>query len=221
MIDKKYEVAVFDVDGTLLDTTEGVIAAVKYTIEEHGLLPLDESVLKTFIGPPIQESFKKAYSLEGDILQELATTFRNRYKDYDLLKAKPYDRIYEVLDKLVLNGIKIAVATYKRQDYAVAILKHFGFDKYSDILYGADHENKLKKVDIIENCMRSLGLIEYTKAVMIGDSSHDAIGAAMIGMDFIGVTYGFDFKTQEDVMKYKAIGSADSTIEILKYFNIK
>lgn len=221
MTDKKYEVAVFDVDGTLLDTTEGVIAAVRYTIEEHGLLPLDESVLKTFIGPPIQESFKRAYSLEGDILQELATTFRNRYKDYDLLKAKPYDGIYEVLNKLILNGIKIAVATYKRQDYAVAILKHFGFDKYSDVLYGADHENKLKKVDIIENCMRSLGLQEYTKAVMIGDSSHDAIGADMIGMDFIGVTYGFDFKTQEDVMKYKAIGSADSTIEILKYFNIK
>ncbi|MDO5381679.1 MAG: HAD hydrolase-like protein [Eubacteriales bacterium] len=212
---KKYEIAVFDVDGTLLDTTEGVLASVKYTINKMGFKPLSEDVLKTFIGPPIQDSFAKAYNLEGSILQEIATCFRNRYKDYELLKAVPYEGIYDVFDELSDRGVKLAVATYKRQDYAEAILKHFGFDRYTNILYGADHENKLKKVDIIEKCMIDLGVTDYSNAVMVGDSSHDAIGAEKIGMDFIGVTYGFDFRTPEDVAKFNSIGVATKPIELL------
>ena len=141
----KYEIAVFDVDGTLLDTTEGVLASVKYTIDKMGFEPLSEDVLKTFIGPPI----------------------------------------------------------------------HFGFDKYTNILYGADHNNKLKKVDIIEKCMVDLGVTDYSNAVMIGDSSHDAIGAEKIGMDFIGVTYGFDFRAPEDVYKFKAVGAAAMPLDLL------
>lgn len=211
----KYEIAVFDVDGTLLDTTEGVLASVKYTIDKMGFEPLSEDVLKTFIGPPIQDSFAKAYNLSGDILQDIATCFRNRYKDYELLKAVPYDGIYEVFDKLMERNVKLAVATYKRQDYAEAILKHFGFDKYTNILYGADHNNKLKKVDIIEKCMVDLGVTDYSNAVMIGDSSHDAIGAEKIGMDFIGVTYGFDFRAPGDVYKFKAVGAAAMPLDLL------
>lgn len=86
-----------------------------------------------------------------------------------------------MLNALSNKGIKLAVATYKRQDYAEAILKHFGFDKYTDILYGADHENKLKKMDIIKKCMDDLGVHDYSRAVMVGDSRHDAIGAQKIG----------------------------------------
>lgn len=211
----KYDIAVFDVDGTLLDTTEGVVSAVKYTIDKMGFEPLSENKLLEFIGPPIQDSFAKAYGLDGEILQDIATCFRNRYKDYDLLKAKPYDGIYDVFDKLLDNGVKLAVATYKRQDYAETILKHFGFDKYTNILYGADHENKLKKVDIIKKCMDDLGVTDYTRAVMIGDSDNDAIGAKQIGMDFIAVTYGFGFKSKKDVNLYAPHGVAGNTRDIV------
>lgn len=216
---KKYEIAVFDVDGTLLDTTEGVIAAVKYTIDEMGFVPLGDEQLRTFIGPPIQDSFARAYHLEGDILQTIATCFRNRYKDYELLKAVPYSGIYELLDELSDRGVKLAVATYKRQDYAETILRHFEFHRYTDILYGADHENKLKKVDIIRKCMDDMGIHDYRRAVMIGDSSHDAVGARQVGMDFIGVTYGFDFRTASDVYKFEAVGAADSPMDILQFFD--
>lgn len=216
----KYKIAIFDVDGTLLDTTEGVLAAASYTIKKHGLRALPREELLTFIGPPIQDSFRKHYGLEGGILQELATTFRNQYKDVDLLKAVPYEGIYEVCKALQEKGVQIAIATYKRQDYAETILKHFHFDDYSTIMYGADHENKLKKVDIIRKCIEDLGVTDYSQALMIGDSDNDAIGAESLGVDFLGVTYGFDFKTEEDVMSFKAIGSADTTRDILKYFKI-
>lgn len=217
-MNQHFDMVIFDVDGTLLDTSEGLKSSVNYTIKQHGLSPLSDEILDTFIGPPIQDSFAKAYGLEGEILQELATTFRDRYKEYDLLKAKPYEGIYEVFEKLCQKGIKLAIATYKRQDYAVAILKHFGFDRYTDIMYGGDHENKLKKRDIIEKCLTDMGISEYSNAVMIGDSDNDAIGAMNIGTKFIGVTYGYGFKNVEDVEKYPTIGVAKTPLELLKYF---
>ena len=121
--------AVFDVDGTLLDTSEGVLSSVIYTIKKHNLPAIDEKTLRTFIGPPIQDSFARVYGIQGNILQELATTFRNQYKDNDLLKAVPYDGIYKVFDALIAEGIKPAIATYKRQDYATIIMNYFGFNK--------------------------------------------------------------------------------------------
>ena len=112
------------------------------------------------------------------------------------------------------NGIRPAIATYKRQDYASEILLHFGFDRYTDIMYGADHENKLKKKDIIEKALIDMEISNYSDTVMIGDSDNDAIGAADIGMKFIGVTYGFGFKNAEDVRRFPNIGAAGSTKEL-------
>lgn len=214
---RKYDAVVFDVDGTLLDTTEGVVAAVEYTIAAMGLKTLKKQEILTFIGPPVQDSFRRIYGIEGERLQELATVFRDRYKEHELFKAKPYKGIYEVLDKINGQGIQIAVATYKRQDYAETILKHFGFDQYTSVIYGADHENKLKKVDIIEKCLQEIGLADRNRVVMVGDSSHDALGAERVGMHFLGVTYGFEFHSSSEVMQYAAVGSADTPKGILKY----
>ena len=121
----KYDIAIFDVDGTLLDTTEGVLASVERVIKERGLEPLEKEQLLTFIGPPIHDSFAKAYGLSGPILQEMADEFRTYYKDEYLYLATPYEGIYEAMNRLSELGIKIAVATYKREDYARMILEYF------------------------------------------------------------------------------------------------
>ena len=215
---KKYEIAVFDVDGTLLDTREGVLESVKHTIQKFGMDMPEPEVLRSFIGPPIQDSFAKTYHLDKAQADEMAAEFRLVYKDKYLFCAEPYEGIYELMDELIKRGVKVAVATYKRQDYAENILRHFKFDQYSNVLYGADFEGKLKKVDIIRKCMVDLGSTDYSNAVMIGDSWHDANGAEQIGVDFIGVTYGFDFRTDEDVRKCTCIGSADTPLEVLKFF---
>lgn len=212
---KRYEAVIFDVDGTLLDTTEGVLNSVKYAMREKSLeIPSDE-YLRSFIGPPIQNSFAKLYGLEGKELQELTDLFRNRYKRTELLKAKPYDGLFEVLSNLKNAGIKIGIATYKREDYAITLLKHFGFDKYTDVMHGADNNNVLKKKDIIELCLKEMGVEDYKRAVMIGDSDNDALGADHIGIEFVGVTYGFDFAKPEDVQQFPSIGCVDKPIDLL------
>ena len=213
-MEKRYKLAVYDLDGTLLDTAEGVLAAAKYTIKQFGFRELDDNQMNSFIGPPIQESFAKAYHLEGDILQDIATVFRNRYKNADLLKAVPYDGIYDSLQSLQDNGIKLAVATYKREDYALKILEYFGFDKYFDVMHGADHNNVLRKADIVEKCINEIGMIEKKSVVLVGDTVSDETGAKKVGIDFIGVTYGFGYHDIQARDKAGAIGFASSPLDV-------
>lgn len=207
----KYELVVFDLDGTLLNTAEGIEAAVQYTIETSGLPNLTQEQIGTFIGPPIQDSFSRVYGItDKERLQELATIFRNRYKDFELFKAKPYEGIYEVCDRLFMSGVRMAVATYKREDYAISIMKYFGFDRYMESIYGGDHENKLKKADIIKKCLSG-----NMSAVMIGDTMHDAAGAREVGIDFIGVTYGFGFREKNEIVKLQCAGAAAVPAELV------
>ena len=213
----RYDLAVFDLDGTLLDTRGGVLSAVKYTINEFGYEMSDEDTLRTFIGPPVQEGFSRVYGLEGPILQEIATVFRNFYSTKTLLEAELYDGMTELFEEMIKRGITPAVATYKREDYALKLLRHFGFDRYTDVMFGGDHENKLKKRDIIEKCINTAGVTDLSRVVMIGDTEFDAVGARDIGVDFIGVSYGFGYKTAREIEGCGAVGAAQTPMEILKF----
>lgn len=217
---KNYCLVIFDLDGTLLDTREGVLSSVKYTIAKEGLAPLEDNVLKTFIGPPIKDSFAQTYGISDEgKLQNLVEIFRKQYKDVDLLKAKPYEGIYKLFETLKNVGIKTAVATYKRQDYTESILKYFGFDQYTDIIYGADPDNKLKKKDIIKLCLEKTR-VDIDNAVMIGDTAHDAEAARQLGMDFLGVTYGFGFKTADDILEYTSLRAAKNVGDIVQILGL-
>ena len=213
----RYDLAVFDLDGTLLDTRGGVLSAVKYTIKEFGYEMPDEDTLRTFIGPPVQEGFARVYGLEGAILQEIATVFRNFYSTKTLLEAELYDGMIELFEAMRERGITPAVATYKREDYALRLLRHFGFDRYTDVMFGGDHENKLKKRDIIEKCINTAGVSDLSRVVMIGDTEFDAVGARDIGVDFIGVSYGFGYRSVDEIKGCGAVGAAQTPIEILKF----
>ena len=215
----RYDLAVFDLDGTLLDTNLGILPALRYTIDKFGFEPLDDETLKSFLGPPVQDSFARTYGLEGEILQEIATVFRNYYSTVTLLQAEAYEGIFELFEALRERGVKTAVATYKREDYALKLLRHFGFDRYAAAMYGGDHENKLKKKDIIRKCIDTAGVDDLSQVVMIGDTTGDSMGAAQLGVDFIGVTYGFGFRTLDDVMNAGAVGAADTALELLKFFD--
>ncbi|MGN0819100.1 MAG: HAD hydrolase-like protein [Christensenellaceae bacterium] len=210
----KYDLVIFDVDGTLLNTEEGILSAVKYAIKKHNLPEISDRTISSFIGPPIQDSLKRTYGIDGDFLQEVTASFRARYSGEDLLKASVYDGLLAVFEKLREREIKTAIATYKRQDYAERIVSHFGFDKYTCAVFGADNFNKLKKKDIIEKSIACSGVTDKSRMVMVGDTESDYIGASGVGVGFIAVTYGFGFKNKADC-NFECAGVADNAEELL------
>jgi phosphoglycolate phosphatase len=215
----KYKIAIFDLDGTLLDTSNGIVEAIHSTIKAENLPQLPQEVMRGFIGPPIQDSFAKTYNLSEEQAFQLSLKFREIYVQPEyILNAEPYCGIFETFEKLCSWGIKLAVATYKREDLATFLLNSFGFNKYTTAFYGADFNNTLKKVDIIKKCLDNGKIDDYNSAVMIGDSYHDALGAKQLGVPFLGVTYGFGFKTTEEKNAYPHIGFVNNAHDIIKYF---
>lgn len=214
-----YNTVIFDVDGTLLDSTEGILSSVIHTIETHKLKKITEEELLSFIGPPIQDSLIKHYGIDSQTAQLYANTFREKYSNGDVYNAKVYDGIYELLDNLKNKGCKLGVATYKREDYAKNLIEYFNLDKYFDIVCGSDNFNKLKKQDIICNCLNKLDS-RSSDSIMIGDSIHDAIAAENLSIPFIAVTYGFGFKSYEDIYKYKFLNYVNN-VKQLETFLIK
>lgn len=207
---KKYKYVIFDIDGTLLDTTQGIISAIDYTIKKCNLNELEYSDKLYFIGPPIQDSFKKAYNLSSEEAMEIANVFRERYRKFELYKARVYNGIMELLQQLKENGVKIGIATYKREDYTIDILKHFGIFNYCDVIHGTDYEGKLSKYDVIKLVIKELGIENINDAVMVGDSNNDYLGAEKNGMHFVGVTYGFGFsKNDVQEKKLKLVSTVD------------
>lgn len=200
-----YKAIIFDLDGTLLDTTSGVVYAVEYTIRQLALPMPKKEILETFVGPPMQLSFQKHYAMnEKDALQA-ANLFRANYKEHSLLKAELYPGTLEVLQGLRDKGYKIAVATNKSHDNAMEILKHFQVAKYCDFMMGSDLGGKLKKADIIEKCLQNIG-VDAEESVYVGDSIFDLEGAKKVGMDFYAVLYGFGFKNEEELRGYDCKG---------------
>lgn len=193
----QYQAVFFDLDGTLLDTSKGVIQAVDSIEAEYHLLELTAAEKRSFIGPPIQDSFERHYGLTKAQAWNLATAWRNVYKDKFLLEAVPYEGIYDVLCFCREYGIKTGVATNKREDYTRKLLDHFRFTPLFDCISGTDFEGKSTKADLIKVCMAKCGTEDASKCLMVGDTMNDLEAAKKAAVGFLGVSYGFGFSAQD------------------------
>ena len=216
----RYEAVLFDLDGTVLDTSEGIAISVRDTIEHYNLPKFEYEDLLKFIGPPIEWSFEDKCGVTGDKLKEVSNYFRDRYANHNLLLAKPYEGMYELLDFLKSKGIPMGIATYKRQSYATTLLEHYKFGEYMDVMIGSDFEGKLTKADIINICIEKLGGGDPSRVLMVGDSKHDANGAKIVGAPFAGVSYGFGFGKfgGENIDEYDHVIYADKPLDLKALF---
>lgn len=216
--DRRYSLAVFDVDGTLLDTSEGLLAAFREALMRSDLPIPDESRLRAAIGPPFNKFVEEYYHVSEQRAQETANLFRDIYSQSDyLMRAKPYEGIYRLCRALSDKGIAMAVATNKRFDYAQKLLLEFGFGDFFRPICGTDFEFRRSKADLIGECL-SETKTPPERGIMIGDSSSDAAAAEKAGVDFIGVTYGFGFHSSQDVFKYRnSSACAHTTDDISKF----
>ncbi len=205
---------IFDLDGTLLDTSPGIMESVRFAAEKLGYPQPTDDQLRTFIGPPLTDSFMRCYGCNNEEAKKLTAAYREHYREGALLKAIPYDGIFELCTELKKTDFILAVATSKPQEFSEQILNHFGFS--FPVICGADMGGKLTKADLIRKCVAKTGA---DRAVMIGDTEHDAKGAMETGVPFIAVSYGFG--NPDAMMEYPHIGVANSPMDVLQILKEK
>jgi phosphoglycolate phosphatase len=201
-----------------MNTERSIMECVDYSTEKLGYPMLSYEQKLKFIGPPLMYSYTHAYGCSEEEARELIAAYREFYGVDALLHVDPYDGIYDLCQGVIDLGLKAAVATNKAQIYADRILQHFGFDKYTNLIFGADKEDKLKKSDIIKLAIKAAGITDFSEVVMIGDSDNDAIGARDAGVDFIGVTYGFGFGSKNNIEDFPHIRVFDSAYQLIDFF---
>ena len=201
--------AIFDLDGTLLDTSPGIVESVEYAAAKLGYPQLSRTELLSFIGPPLQGSFMRCFGCNETEADALTDVYRAHYRAGALLRAAPYDGIFELLETLESAGCMTAVATSKPQPFAEQILAHFGFRFHA--IHGVDFAGKLGKADMIRLCMSDADA-EPAECVMIGDTEHEARGAQAVGVPFVGVSYGFG--DPAEMAKYPALGTAETPMGV-------
>ena len=212
-----YKVVLFDLDGTLTDSREGICKSVQHALVKMGLPAPELKELECFIGPPLKTSFREFYGIEGKDADLATSYYRERYSVVGKYENMPYPGIAKLLEVLRENGYILAVASSKPEVYVEDILKHFELYDYFHYVVGSDMEGKRgEKEDVIEEAFRRMGLSEEERkksAVMVGDRHFDINGAKYFGIDSIGVTYGFakDGELQEAGATY-----VTDTVEELK-----
>ena len=212
----KYKLVIFDMDGTLADTSPGILNCIKYTIKQMGLNEISLEQMYSHVGPPMEESYNRNFGLTGDSLKQAVS----HHKEYAIQKGfkelKLYDGVLPLIDAIRKNGIKTAVATLKAHDTILKIFDSLEISDKFDIVFGVSQDNPMAKAQLLNCCIKEIG-IEPFEAVLIGDSKYDAIGAMETGIDFIAVTYGFGFKSASDVEQYPHVCVCDSVKEIEQF----
>lgn len=208
------QVILFDLDGTLTESGEGIINCVQYALEKLGKKEEHPENLQCFIGPPLKEQFMKYAGLGEEEGEKAVVYYRERYTTTGIFENRLYPKIPELLELLKINNKILAVASSKPEVYVKQILEHFQIADYFTAIVGSELDGRrTEKAEVIEEALRRMHLEEERdKVLMVGDRSHDVQGAISCGLQCIGVAYGYG--SREELEKAGAVYIADSVEDL-------
>ncbi|MBR2277960.1 MAG: HAD-IA family hydrolase [Eubacterium sp.] len=185
---------IFDFDGTVCDTGEGIKKSAAFALNSIGIETPDVDELGYFIGPPLLVTFQEKFRKTPQEADELVKKFRERYSEIGLFESHLYDGIHDLLKSLRNDGFKLGIASSKPQLFIEKLLSHFGiadmFDCVCGVTFQADCESK---PSIIARCAKELGTAP-ADIIMVGDTQYDIDGAKENELRSIGVTWGYGTK---------------------------
>lgn len=188
---KDYTYYLFDFDGTLCDSTEGIINSVIYALKCYGIEETDREKLKYFIGPPLFQSFKDLYNVSDEDSLWLVEKYRERYRADGYKESEIYDGVKDMLKNLKARGKKIAVASSKPKFFVEQISENIGISEYYDFISAEKFSNTTSsKKDLINACLEFFGNPPKSEVLMVGDRHFDINGAKDAGCDSAGAVFG-------------------------------
>ena len=189
-MDKKY--ILFDLDGTLTDSMEGITKSVQYALKKFNIKVNDLNDLCKFIGSPLNESFMEFYNFSEEDAAKGVDFYREYFVEKGIFENKPYENIDKLLKKLKAAGKILIWATSKPEPYALRIMDHFNLSQYFDFIAGSTlNGSRSKKSDVISFVLKENNIKDLKKVLMIGDRKHDILGAKANNIQSIGVLYGY------------------------------
>jgi phosphoglycolate phosphatase len=186
-----YRAIFIDLDGTITESGEGCMNAVRYMFGKVGYEENDEARIRSFVGPPIKKHLISAFGFSEERAAETYAYYREYYLDKGIHESRLYDGIEEALHMIKASGRALYIATSKPEVMAMPILERYGLLPLFDAVFGARHEEGIyDKTQVLEYGISRIGQAP-ADAVMVGDRCHDIIGGRAVGFDTIGVLYGY------------------------------
>ena len=203
-----YKAILFDLDGTLTDSGEGITKSVQYALEKVGKPEPDLQKLRSFVGPPLVEQFQEYAGIDEETARKPVGIYENEL----------YPGIPEMLSGLKQRGYKLAIASSNPENFVKIVAEYFHIDSYFDEMVGSEPEGRrTNKTEVIEETLKRLGFSEHRdQVIMVGDKEHDVFGARRAGLECIAVSYGYG--TEEELKNAHPFKIVNSAEEILDFF---
>ncbi len=193
----------FDLDGTITDSGEGIIRCAQATLKHFGLPVPEAQSMRDFVGPPLRESFPK-YGVPPQDIAQAIHVYRSRYNTVGKFENGPYPGIEELLIRLKEVGCQLYVATSKPETISMEILEYFRLAQYFDRICGAASDGlRNTKSQVISYLLEETGASD---PVMVGDTKYDVLGAKAFGIPTIGVAWGYG--TVQELLEAGAVSIA-------------
>ena len=215
-----YQYIIFDLDGTLIKSEEGLFDSITYALEKSGVDPGDRKDMKRMIGPVLWESFQKFYNMSAEEADRANTYFVEAYEKEGIYNASVYEGVENMLETLQNAGRILLVVTAKPRDMAETVLNHTGIDQYFQAVIGPARGNKkTDKGSLLKEALSFLaktGTDHFQKeqAVMVGDRMFDIQGAVETGIQSIGVLYGYG--DRQELINAGATYLAETPADVVK-----
>lgn len=198
-----------DLDGTLVDSAPGVTASVTAALTEIGVPVPSADALRTFVGPPMRQTFREVVGLDELTAERAVRSYRRHYAEIGAMDSSVYDGISDLLAALSAAGLPMAVATSKVDDQAHRVTEHYGLAAHMVTVCGtSDAEGRSTKREVIRECLRRMNErgVDVSRPLMVGDRGYDVLSAAAEGIPAIHVLWGYGTPDEST----QAVATADS-----------
>lgn len=193
----KNHFVLFDLDGTITDSSDGIINSIKYALKKMGKEEHNTPLLKSYVGPSLKDTFVNNYFPKGEEYKLAIDHYREYYATKGIFENKLYQGVPEVLNSIIESGGKVALATAKPTYFAKIILRHFGIYQKFDTIVGSHlGGTRSTKKEIIFEVLDQFGFPNSQNIYMIGDRNYDINGGKQHKLKTIGVEYGYGLRNE-------------------------